>query len=343
MLQAIALRSAVNRTAIPCPPTGSLVRSFGSSSSPPRRTATAAATARRPPPVAGLFSQPASWAASSAQRRAAAQSWTPAAAGPTGPRSFFWSSSSSSRADSSSSSTSSSSSHEHEQSKDNSNAEPDDPQKIPLTQKVKYLFRKYGWTTLVVYLGLSAVDFGLCFLVIYSVGADRVRHAEDWVLEKLHWRRRSEDRLDAGSAGSPREIRDGNYLQRTVEGLSHRAEARHAKHLKGAEAHPSPAAAEAIARGESTAEVARIERESAQGGGKSKYGTIATTAVLAYAIHKTLFLPVRVGITVAITPKVVRMLQGWGWKVGMAAGAPPTAAAAAAAAAAGSSSTGAAP
>ncbi|PAK71761.1 hypothetical protein B8W95_13135, partial [Staphylococcus pasteuri] len=49
-------------------------------------------------------------------------------------------------------------------------AESEDPQKIPLTQKVKYLFRKYGWTTLVVYLGLSAVDFGLCFLVIYSVG-----------------------------------------------------------------------------------------------------------------------------------------------------------------------------
>ncbi|KWU44057.1 hypothetical protein RHOSPDRAFT_12760, partial [Rhodotorula sp. JG-1b] len=115
----------------------------------------------------------------------------------------------------------------------------------PLTQKVKYLFRKYGWTTLVVYLGLSAVDFGLCFLVIYWVGADRVRSAEDWVLDKLHWKRRSDD------------------------------------------------------------------KDKAEGGGGNRYGTIATTAVLAYAIHKTLFLPVRVGITVAITPKVVRMLQGW--------------------------------
>lgn len=309
MLQAVTLRSALCRTTSPlAPPTGLLVRTFGSSSSPRRAVA---ATARRSPHVASLLSQPASWAA---QQRSAAQ-WRPA--GPTGPRSFFWSSSSRANSDSSSnSSSSSSSSHSRSESSKDNNAEPDDPQKIPLTQKVKYLFRKYGWTTLVVYLGLSAIDFGLCFLVIYSVGADRVRTAEDWVLEKLHWRRRSEDRnatdaAGAATAGAPREIRDGNYLQRTVEGLSHRAEARHAKHLKGAEAHPSPVAAEAIARGESTAEVERIEKESAAGG-KSKYGTIATTAVLAYAIHKTLFLPVRVGITVAITPKVVRMLQGWG-------------------------------
>ena len=175
-----------------------------------------------------------------------------------------------------------------------------------MTQKVKYLFRKYGWTTLVVYLGLSAVDFGLCFLVIYSVGADRVRSAEDWVLDKLHWKRRSDDKDKVeGQKGA-----GGNRVQRAVEGLQQRAHDYHAKHVSGPEAHPSPAAADAIAHGAPTTEVVRVEQEMGQK--KSKYGTIATTAVLAYAIHKTLFLPVRVGITVAITPKVVRMLQGWG-------------------------------
>ena len=92
--------------------------------------------------------------------------------------------------------------------------------------------------------------------------------------------------------------------------MHQRAHDYHAKHVTGPEAHPSPAAADAIAHGASTTEVVRVEKEAGQK--KSKYGTIATTAVLAYAIHKTLFLPVRVGITVAITPKVVRMLQGWG-------------------------------
>ena len=43
------------------------------------------------------------------------------------------------------------------------------------------------------------------------------------------------------------------------------------------------------------------------------YSAIATTAVLAYAIHKTLLLPVRIGLTVAITPRIVRTMQAWGY------------------------------
>ncbi|KAI0633394.1 hypothetical protein C8Q77DRAFT_1114733 [Trametes polyzona] len=35
--------------------------------------------------------------------------------------------------------------------------------------------------------------------------------------------------------------------------------------------------------------------------------------VLAYTIHKTLFLPVRVGLTAAITPKLVHWLRARGW------------------------------
>lgn len=36
---------------------------------------------------------------------------------------------------------------------------------------------------------------------------------------------------------------------------------------------------------------------------------------LAYAIHKS-FIFIRVPITVAITPKVVKVLRGWGWDIG---------------------------
>jgi N-terminal acetyltransferase 2 len=42
---------------------------------------------------------------------------------------------------------------------------------------------------------------------------------------------------------------------------------------------------------------------------------IWTQLALAYAIHKT-FIFVRVPLTAAITPKVVKTLRGWGWNIG---------------------------
>ncbi|GAA5931646.1 hypothetical protein JCM3775_006911 [Rhodotorula graminis] len=218
------------------------------------------------------------------------------------------------------------SSHQHQHSQSNSNSsssssstepnDPDDSSKVPLTQRIKYLFRKHGWTALVVYLVLSAADFAACFLVISAIGADRVREAEDWVLGHLGWRRQSDDGSEP--AGKWR---------RAVDGFRERRAAQAAIHPKGQDAHPSPAAAQAVSEGATQGEVREAERK-----GRSAASTYATTAVLAYAVHKTLLLPFRVGVTVAVTPRVVRTLQSWGWKVGMAAGAPPTAKAAAAAA-----------
>ena len=42
---------------------------------------------------------------------------------------------------------------------------------------------------------------------------------------------------------------------------------------------------------------------------------LATQLALAYAIHKS-FIFIRVPLTVAITPKVVKVLRGWGWDIG---------------------------
>lgn len=42
---------------------------------------------------------------------------------------------------------------------------------------------------------------------------------------------------------------------------------------------------------------------------------IWTQLALAYAIHKS-FIFLRVPATVAVTPKVVKVLRGWGWNVG---------------------------
>ena len=44
-------------------------------------------------------------------------------------------------------------------------------------------------------------------------------------------------------------------------------------------------------------------------------GGIWTQLALAYAIHKS-FIFIRVPLTAAVTPKVVKTLRGWGWDVG---------------------------
>ena len=47
----------------------------------------------------------------------------------------------------------------------------------------------------------------------------------------------------------------------------------------------------------------------------SKYQGIWTQLALAYAIHKS-FIFIRIPITAAVTPKVVKTLRGWGWDIG---------------------------
>jgi N-terminal acetyltransferase 2 len=42
---------------------------------------------------------------------------------------------------------------------------------------------------------------------------------------------------------------------------------------------------------------------------------LATQLALAYAIHKS-FIFIRVPLTAAITPKVVKVLRSWGWQIG---------------------------
>jgi hypothetical protein len=42
---------------------------------------------------------------------------------------------------------------------------------------------------------------------------------------------------------------------------------------------------------------------------------LATQLALAYAIHKS-FIFIRVPLTAALTPKVVKILRSWGYKIG---------------------------
>ena len=47
---------------------------------------------------------------------------------------------------------------------------------------------------------------------------------------------------------------------------------------------------------------------------------IWTELALAYAIHKS-FIFIRVPLTAAVTPKVVKVMRGWGWDIGKKGGA----------------------
>lgn len=42
---------------------------------------------------------------------------------------------------------------------------------------------------------------------------------------------------------------------------------------------------------------------------------LATQLALAYAIHKS-FIFIRVPLTAAVTPKIVKVLRSWGWNIG---------------------------
>lgn len=59
-------------------------------------------------------------------------------------------------------------------------------------------------------------------------------------------------------------------------------------------------------------EIEPIHNAQAKGGQEGLYAML----VLAYTIHKTLFLPVRVGLTAAFTPRLVRWLGNRGWAGG---------------------------
>lgn len=59
-------------------------------------------------------------------------------------------------------------------------------------------------------------------------------------------------------------------------------------------------------------EPGRDEMDGISAGDASREGLYATL-VLAYTIHKTLFLPVRVGLTAVLTPRLVGWLRTRGW------------------------------
>jgi len=154
--------------------------------------------------------------------------------------------------------------------------------------KLKDLMKKYGRHALGVYLFLSAIDFGIAFLGVHLVGAERLEAVKDMVMEQ--WRK-----------FRPALETDNELIDSTADKAGEVAVDVMERAQEGKEASESGAPAQKK---------------------RSRTAMLWAEAALAYTIHKTLFLPVRVGLTAAWTPKLVKWLtlRGWIGKVSLSSG-----------------------
>lgn len=150
--------------------------------------------------------------------------------------------------------------------------------------KLKRLSREYGWTAVGVYMALTVLDFPFCFLLVRSVGTERIAEIEHVVVSNI------------------KKVIPESAMAKWHEFRESRKAAKEASH---AETAPSPEGAEVVGWGVQEAD-ARTAQEGA---------SLATQLALAYAVHKS-FIFVRVPLTAAILPKVVKVLRGWGWEIG---------------------------
>ena len=146
-----------------------------------------------------------------------------------------------------------------------------------------------------IYFALSALDFPFCFLGVRYVGTERIGHWEHLVVEGF-WKviEVPFPNLRGRVADKQEMVPEGDVIVRENGGW-------------GVEE------AEAENQSERACESDCISRILVL---NSDHNTaIWTQLALAYAIHKT-FIFLRLPLTVAITPKVVKTLRGWGWDIG---------------------------
>ncbi|KAK1750620.1 hypothetical protein QBC47DRAFT_309784 [Echria macrotheca] len=145
--------------------------------------------------------------------------------------------------------------------------------------RLKKLSREYGWTAVGLYLALSVLDFPFCFLLVRAVGTEKIAEVEHVVVSNVQ-----------------------KFIPEQVKAAWH--EWRHPKKTES-EGEAGDSMVQAAGWG-----VKEADERTAQEG-----ASLATQLALAYAIHKS-FIFVRVPLTAAILPKVVRVLRSWGWEIG---------------------------
>ncbi|KAL7823245.1 hypothetical protein V8C26DRAFT_385853 [Trichoderma gracile] len=153
---------------------------------------------------------------------------------------------------------------------------------LSLSGRFKKLSREYGWSAVGVYFALSVLDFPFCFLLVRIVGTERIGQVEHYV-------------VSAVAKFIPESVRTRWHEWR--QSLKKEEEQRLGNNDISDKV-------EMVGWGVEKAEERNKEEAS-----------LATQLALAYAIHKS-FIFVRVPLTAAVTPKVVKVLRGWGWNIG---------------------------
>lgn len=173
---------------------------------------------------------------------------------------------------------------------------------LTLSQRLKKLSREYGWSAVGVYFALSALDFPFCFLAVRMIGTDKIGAAEHAVVNFV--KRAIPFQIPERWGGQGRLSKKlDEEIDGQVAGYDHGVREAEEQN-KGDSASKSGRAAL-----ESDADSTPLEQCVLTGSG------IGTQLALAYAIHKS-FIFIRVPLTAAILPKVVKVLRGWGWNIG---------------------------
>ncbi|KAK3953925.1 hypothetical protein QBC32DRAFT_337523 [Pseudoneurospora amorphoporcata] len=168
---------------------------------------------------------------------------------------------------------------EQEGAKEKAKGKAKEPEPTGFSARMKQLSREYGWTAVGVYLALSVLDFPFCFLLVRTVGTEKIAHFEHIVVS---WFEKA----------IPQSVQDFWRKYRTT--------------LKDNKRERT---------GEESEETAGWGVEAAEERSKQAGASLATQLALAYAIHKS-FIFVRVPLTAAILPKVVKVLRSWGYQIG---------------------------
>lgn len=153
----------------------------------------------------------------------------------------------------------------------------------PKKTGIKLLMSKYGYSALGVYIAISFIDLPLSFLLVHSMGQDRIVELENTVKGVFGFSTDLEDSPIVASLekseGSHIEMGKDGHVVTTMEAVAAPKE----EEKEGWRAYISP--------------------------------TLLTEFGIAYALHKSLIF-VRVPLTAAITPTIVKTLQRWGFKIG---------------------------
>ncbi|CAI4212190.1 unnamed protein product [Parascedosporium putredinis] len=149
-----------------------------------------------------------------------------------------------------------------------------------LGARLKKLTKEYGWVTVAVYFGLSVLDFPFCFLIVKVVGPEKIGEIEHHVIEYT-------------SHVVPEPVKTAFNSSR--------------EWAKEAWASFRGQAGDSAGKGDWGVKSAQDAHQ--------VQASLATQLALAYAIHKS-FIFLRVPLTAAVTPKVVKILRGWGWQIG---------------------------